>query len=115
MKPLVHLICDLECEGLGGYSENYYLDFSTDIIQRLDLRIIHQYVSTFENGSDFGPGISVLLLLAESHLAIHTAPDRHLLNLDIFSCRPFDEDMVRRMIESRFSPTSYLQWKLLSR
>ena len=115
MGPLVHLICDLECDGLGGYSKYYFLDFAVGVVQSLNLQIIHQHISTFNNGSGFGPGVSVLLLLAESHLAIHTAPDRHLLNLDLFSCRPLDEDVILKMIKQTFKPKTFLQWKLLSR
>ena len=35
-------------------------------------------------------GISGFVLIAESHISIHTWPERAYLNLDIFSCKDFN-------------------------
>jgi S-adenosylmethionine decarboxylase len=34
------------------------------------------------------------VLIAESHLAIHTWPERGVLWADVFSCKPFDSKIV---------------------
>ena len=36
-------------------------------------------------------GISGFVIIAESHISIHTFPRREYVNIDIFSCRPFDD------------------------
>ena len=115
MTNLVHLICDLKCEGLGRIEPASYLRFTDDLVAFLELKVINRYWQVFSNGSKFGLGISVLILLSESHLALHTSPEKKLLNLDIFSCHPFDEDMVNKMVRQMFNPVTYLQWKLISR
>ena len=44
-------------------------------------------------------GISGFVLIAESHIAVHTFPDRGLVNIDVFSCKPFDaRDVVDRLV-----------------
>ncbi|HEV2376138.1 MAG TPA: S-adenosylmethionine decarboxylase [Streptosporangiaceae bacterium] len=40
---------------------------------------------TFPNGA-----VTLVLILAESHLAIHTWPEEHLVAIDLFSCGTID-------------------------
>jgi S-adenosylmethionine decarboxylase len=35
-------------------------------------------------------GVSGMVMIAESHIAIHTFPEQRYFSLDIFSCKPFD-------------------------
>jgi len=39
-------------------------------------------------------GVSGFVIIAESHLSIHTWPERGVLWADIFSCKPFDSKLV---------------------
>ena len=60
------------------------------------------------------PGLSGLLLLAGSHVAIHTFPERHFVSADVFSSGSFDvEDTLARLREA-FGPRR-IEWKLLDR
>ena len=40
------------------------------------------------NGND--SGVSGFVIIAESHISVHTFPDRNYVNIDIFSCKSFD-------------------------
>ena len=35
-------------------------------------------------------GVSGFVIIAESHISVHTFPDKEYLNIDIFSCNDFD-------------------------
>jgi len=35
-------------------------------------------------------GVSGFVIIAESHISVHTFPDRGYVNIDIFSCKDFD-------------------------
>jgi len=59
-------------------------------------------------------GISGFVLIAESHISIHTFPARRLLWADIFSCRPFDAPGAIEELRSRFGLAS-VQTTLLER
>ncbi len=37
-------------------------------------------------------GVSGFVLIAESHITVHTFPERRYANIDVFSCKPFDVD-----------------------
>ncbi len=49
-------------------------------------------------------GISGFILIAESHISIHTFPERGSCNLDIFSCKPFDIKKTIAYIKEQFQP-----------
>lgn len=50
-------------------------------------------------------GVSGFVLIAESHISVHTFPDRGYLNVDIFSCKEFDADLAIQELRGRFGIT----------
>ena len=46
-------------------------------------------------------GVSGFVLIAESHISIHTFVERHYVNIDIFSCKDFDADQVIKDFSNR--------------
>src|SRR3989338_720371 len=48
------------------------------------------------------PGISGFVMLAESHISIHTFPDYDYVFIDIFSCRGFDVKKTINMFKDIF-------------
>lgn len=47
-------------------------------------------------------GISGFVLIAESHISIHTFPERCYANIDIFSCKDFDSEYAIQEIKAIF-------------
>ena len=47
-------------------------------------------------------GLSGFVLIAESHISVHTFPDHEYLSADIFSCRVFDTSMALATIVAHF-------------
>jgi S-adenosylmethionine decarboxylase len=44
---------------------------------------------------EFSPqGLSILYLLSESHISIHTFPERDYIALDIYTCREYTDNSV---------------------
>ncbi len=56
----------------------------------------------FPNGSDFGHGITVIGILSESNITIHTSPDCGMINVDIYSCKPFDTELAIATLKDVF-------------
>ena len=53
-------------------------------------KIMPPYVFKYEGGLEPDDwGISGVVLIAESHIALHTFPDKGFFTLDIFSCKEF--------------------------
>jgi S-adenosylmethionine decarboxylase len=51
-------------------------------------------------------GVSGFVLIAESHISVHTFPERGYLNVDIFSCKHFDAEKAIEELKGRFGITS---------
>jgi S-adenosylmethionine decarboxylase len=63
-------------------------------------KVMEPYVFRYQGGSPQEDGISGIVIIAESHISIHTFPARGYVSVDIFSCKPFDvTEAVRKLIE----------------
>ena len=47
-------------------------------------------------------GVSGFVMIAESHIAVHTYPERGAVFIDVFSCRDFDADDVLVVLKDAF-------------
>lgn len=50
-------------------------------------------------------GVSGFVIIAESHISVHTFPDRGYVNIDVFSCKNFDAAESVSQIEQVFGLT----------
>jgi S-adenosylmethionine decarboxylase len=62
--------------------------------------VVGEAFHVFPNGAVTGA-----LLLAQSHLSIHTWPEHRLLNVDLLSCGPVDGDAVLQLIRDGVGAT----------
>ncbi len=100
----MHLIID-------GYSGNVQKMQDVDFIyQLLDVypsqigmtRISPPKVSKYVGSKPEDWGVSGFVLIAESHISIHTFPERSYINIDIFSCKEFDAEQAIKDLQQRF-------------
>lgn len=70
-----------------------------------DLRIAHQKE----------PGISVVAIIAESHISVHTWPEEGVVTMDMYSCRAFDTDPILVSLRQTFGVTEVLGSHTLKR
>lgn len=86
-----HFILDLEgCNSQQLNSKQAMLKLCRDVAGILNSRIIQSF------GYKFNPrGVTAFVLIAESHISIHTWPESGKAFLDIFTCKDyFDRDRV---------------------
>lgn len=75
---------------------------------QLDMtKIMPPYVFRYSGAVPDDWGVSGVVLIAESHISIHTFPDKGFVTLDIFSCRDFDVQAAIDYFCSIFEPESY--------
>jgi len=82
---------------------NYIYDFLSDYPAEMAMtKIMPPYVFRYEARKPEDSGISGFVLIAESHISIHTFPEKNYLSLDIFSCKPFDVDKAVKAVAKYF-------------
>lgn len=78
-----------------------YLNEAPDIIGMT--KITTPMVFEYKSGVPEDWGVSGFILIAESHISIHTYPDKSFVLIDIFSCKPFDENEAVRHAKDCFA------------
>jgi len=96
---------------LDGYGANYEklkdLDFIFNFLNKYPddiemTKIMPPYVFKYYAPDPEDWGISGFVIIAESHISIHTFPEKRFLSVDIFSCKPFDVDKAIQDITEMF-------------
>ena len=57
-------------------------------------------------------GISGFVIIAESHISVHTFPHRDYVNIDVFSCKSFDHEQALADARSLFNLSRVKTWLL---
>ena len=101
----MHVIID----GYGGDPEQLADENAVRVLleQYPDLmgmtRITQPAVLRYKGTSPEDWGVSGFVMIAESHIAVHTFPERGLIWADIFSCKDFEPALVLEDLKQRFS------------
>jgi S-adenosylmethionine decarboxylase len=77
-------------------------------------KIMPPYVFRHGVTGKVSEGLSGFVLIAESHISVHTFPGRRFVNVDIFSCENFDVEDALAALREAFAPRR-VEWKLLDR
>ena len=77
-------------------------------------KIMPPYVLRHDARDGAEIGFSGFVLIAQSHISIHTFPSRGLVNVDVFSCEPFDVEDAIAELQRSFRPRR-IEWQLLDR
>jgi len=75
-------------------------------------RITQPYIFRYMAPIPEDEGITGAVIIAESHISIHTYPKKRFVFVDLFSCKPFDTEMARDYIVQFFEsncPVSHIQ------
>jgi S-adenosylmethionine decarboxylase len=84
-----HMICDFK-----GIQNNKLLNCCSDLKKMLkNICDVNDFQILKEVQHIFTPqGCSILFLLSESHLSIHTFPEKSHLSFDIYTCRQYSDN-----------------------
>ena len=84
-----HMICDFkEIKNIDLLNNiNELNNLLKDICEKYDFQILNEVQYKFEP-----IGCSILFLLSESHISIHTFPERNHMSFDMYTCRQYNND-----------------------
>jgi S-adenosylmethionine decarboxylase len=75
-------------------------------------KITQPYVFRYSGLVSEDEGITGVTIIAESHISLHTYPQKNFVFVDIFSCKPFDVEGARDYVVQFFqskSPSVHVQ------
>ncbi len=100
-----HLMLDL-----GGCDKKALesLDLIFDILNQLPdkigmTKITQPYVFKYNGVVPDDWGITGTVIIAESHISIHTFPEKNYVFIDLFSCKPFNIERAKRYLMKIFN------------
>lgn len=105
----VHLMLDgYGCSRAALEDINRIYTFLDEYPSQMDMtKIMPPYVFRYTGSVQEDWGISGFVLIAESHISIHTFPEKHYLSVDMFSCKPFDTQRAAETIKEYFEIEKY--------
>ncbi len=110
----MHLVID----GYGGNIDKMWdldlvRDFLYDYPESLGMtRITEPNVLRYDAPKSEDSGVSGFVIIAESHISIHTFPRKDYINIDIFSCQPFNHEQALEDVKKTFGLTEVKTWLL---
>lgn len=102
----VSLVC-VECSIPDSVEE--IEEYALRIIEGLKLTVIRKSAYTYQP-----TGITLVYILSQSHLVIHTWPEYRCLHIDLVSCIPLNNIKVKRVLRMSFQPLGICRFLFLS-
>ena len=92
----MQLLIDGVCNSAGSLDSEYrVLTFLQRVPDYIGMTTISDpKVQRYKGTNPLDWGLSGFVLIAESHISVHTFPGRKHINIDVFSCKKFDVDKV---------------------
>lgn len=95
-----------------GESINHFL---VELVHQLDMNVLAGPMVTEEAGEPQRAGYSGVIILYESHAAIHTYSNLGEAFLDVFSCKPYDVTRVEGVMKRYFGEFEIVEQTTLGR
>ena len=98
-----HLTIDASlCNRKKLVSQSLVYDILNHLPAKLNMnKMILPYVVKWMDPGATIEGISGFVMIAESHISIHTFPEKDYVFIDVFSCKAFDvENAVRLLVDA---------------
>jgi len=96
-------------------SESTISNFLKVLVTEMGMRILAGPLVGYEQGDELKEGCSGIILLYESHAAIHTYPSKKEAFIDVFSCKEFEKQTALNVIFETFGNHEIIEEKILSR
>ncbi len=109
-----HLMLDLgECDPDTLNDLDACFNLLNDLPEKIGMtKITQPYVFRYSGQVPEDAGITGVTIIAESHISLHTYPQKQFVFVDLFSCKPFDVDRAKDYIIQFFqskSPAIHIQ------
>jgi S-adenosylmethionine decarboxylase len=78
-------------------------DLLVELVESVKMKRLSEPFVVFHNAENYqNSGVTGIILLSESHVSIHTFSNRGEIYMDLFSCKPYDVEIIRKKIVDFF-------------
>ena len=99
-----HLTIDASlCNRKKLVSQSFIYDILNNLPAKLNMHkmTLPHAVKWLDPGATI-EGISAFVMIAESHISIHTFPEKDYVFMDVFSCKSFDAEKAAKLLVNAF-------------
>jgi S-adenosylmethionine/arginine decarboxylase-like enzyme len=109
-----HLIIRTEVLNPPGTDTEWVVDWLSDLVSKIGMKVLSGPYSEYVH-VEGNKGATGIVIIETSHIAIHVwdEPDPALIQLDVYTCGPFDPHIVFDHIQ-QFNPVK-MEYKYLDR
>ncbi|MCL5784030.1 MAG: adenosylmethionine decarboxylase [Patescibacteria group bacterium] len=107
MSKIVDIFIDHHIAELEGVDfeflndQDKLLQAAKNVAQNLGLTVVNSFIHRFEPH-----GLSLVLVISQSHIAIHTWPEYGYMHLDIMTCSEGDNlQSLESVLQQEFTPS----------
>ncbi len=110
----MHLVIDgRDCDPARLSDPETVRTFLDEFPDRIRMtKITPPAVYTYRGPTPEDWGVSGFVIIAESHISVHTFPDRGYVNIDVFSCKEFDSEQALSEVRELFAIDDVRSWVL---
>jgi S-adenosylmethionine/arginine decarboxylase-like enzyme len=110
-----HFFCDVSLQedqnSESFFASDFLLRFLQDLCKTFNFHVLCSVHQRF-----LPEGDSFLFLLSESHLALHTWPEKSFFSLDLFFCKELSAEALLKFLTDYFAEFPVLiKWALIPR
>ena len=110
----LHLIVDAHATK-GLCDRQYVEDWIRLAVRSSGMTLLGMQSHLLPTSLDSGPGVSVVAVIAESHVSVHTWPEYGVVTMDFYSCKPYDPSKLLEQFNQAFGVTEHIRYRVLSR
>ena len=101
-----HLMLDCyECDRKALDDLNTAYRFLDKLPEKIRMtKITKPYIFRYEGTKPIDRGITGVVIIAESHISIHTYPEKNYVTIDVYSCKDFEPEIAVNFVKEVFKP-----------
>lgn len=99
-----HLIINAaDCNRNAVTNPEHIRNFAKKLVERIDM-VAYGEPQVIHFGEDNKAGYTLVQLIETSNICAHFCDDTGDAYIDVFSCKPYDKDIVLQMVDDFFLP-----------
>ena len=108
-----HIILDFACSDKNMNNTKYIYKLLNGLVNIIHMKKLTEPI--VKNGKPYLQGVSGIIMIETSHCSIHTFIKEKRINMDVYSCKDFNENSILDYLNRQFNSLKLLSKNILRR